>query len=147
MAQKGQGALEYLMTYGWALLIVVIVGAALFALGVLNPATYQKSACTGFTYFTYQEHSLQADESLSLVFLNGNRDVTITEVTVNGNAANLTDVAVAPGAKTTIDTGAIAGLTDRNAGDTYSGYTVVISYNTADITGRTDAGTCTGKVE
>lgn len=34
---KGQGAMEYLMTYGWAILIVVIVGVALAALGVFNP--------------------------------------------------------------------------------------------------------------
>ncbi len=37
---KGQGALEYLMTYGWALIIIVIVGTALYVLGPLNPETY-----------------------------------------------------------------------------------------------------------
>ena len=35
--QKAQGAMEYLMTYGWAILIVVVVGVALAALGVFNP--------------------------------------------------------------------------------------------------------------
>ena len=33
---KGQSALEYLMTYGWALVVIVIVIAALFAFGVFN---------------------------------------------------------------------------------------------------------------
>lgn len=37
---RGESALELLMTYGWALLIIVVVGASLYALGVLNPATY-----------------------------------------------------------------------------------------------------------
>ena len=34
--KKGQSALEYLMTYGWALVVIVIVIAALFAFGVFN---------------------------------------------------------------------------------------------------------------
>jgi len=38
MERKGQSALEYLMTYGWALVTVVIVVAALFAFGIFNPS-------------------------------------------------------------------------------------------------------------
>ncbi|MGC8538128.1 MAG: hypothetical protein ACP5MZ_04090 [Candidatus Micrarchaeia archaeon] len=33
---KLQSAMEYLMTYGWAILIVAVVLAALFELGVFN---------------------------------------------------------------------------------------------------------------
>jgi len=35
--KKAQVAMEFLMTYGWAILIVLIVLAALFFLGVFNP--------------------------------------------------------------------------------------------------------------
>ena len=147
MARKGQGALEYLMTYGWALLIVVIVGAALYALGVLNPSTYQKSTCVGFSYFTYQEHALQGDESLSLVLLNGNSDVTVTNVSVNDFEASMADQTASAGSRLTLDTGTIANLTDKNTGDSYSDYGVVITYNTENIDGRKDIGTCTGTVE
>ncbi|NYZ78872.1 hypothetical protein H0N99_01875, partial [Candidatus Micrarchaeota archaeon] len=35
--RKGQTAMEYLMTYGWAILIIMVVLAVLFYLGVLNP--------------------------------------------------------------------------------------------------------------
>lgn len=34
--KKAQSAMEYLMTYGWAILIIAIVLAALFSLGVFN---------------------------------------------------------------------------------------------------------------
>jgi len=34
---KLQSALEYLMTYGWAILIITIVLTAFYAIGVLNP--------------------------------------------------------------------------------------------------------------
>lgn len=37
--KKAQAAMEFLMTYGWAILIVLIVLAALFFLGVFNPRT------------------------------------------------------------------------------------------------------------
>ena len=36
---KAQAAMEFLMTYGWAILIVLIVLASLFFLGVFNPKT------------------------------------------------------------------------------------------------------------
>ncbi len=37
--KKAQAAMEFLMTYGWAILIVLIALAALFFLGVFNPRT------------------------------------------------------------------------------------------------------------
>ncbi|MCX6715464.1 MAG: hypothetical protein NT077_00410, partial [Candidatus Taylorbacteria bacterium] len=36
MNNRGQGAMEYLMTYGWAILVVMIVGVVLWQLGVFN---------------------------------------------------------------------------------------------------------------
>ncbi len=35
--RKGQAAMEYLMTYGWAILAVVIVGGVLYYYGVFEP--------------------------------------------------------------------------------------------------------------
>ncbi|MFP4116751.1 MAG: hypothetical protein ACLFTY_01920 [Candidatus Aenigmatarchaeota archaeon] len=35
--KKGQAAMEYLMTYGWAILAVVIVGGVLYYYGVFEP--------------------------------------------------------------------------------------------------------------
>lgn len=37
--KRGQAAMEYLMTYGWAILVIVIVLAALLYLGVFNLRT------------------------------------------------------------------------------------------------------------
>ena len=44
---KSQSAMEYLMTYGWAILIIAIVMVALFALGVFNPLTFAPKAQPG----------------------------------------------------------------------------------------------------
>src|SRR3989344_3309999 len=37
--KRAQSAMEYLMTYGWAILVVLIALGALFYLGVFNPRT------------------------------------------------------------------------------------------------------------
>ncbi len=42
-----QSAMEYLMTYGWAILIIAIVLAALFSLGVFNPINFEPKASAG----------------------------------------------------------------------------------------------------
>jgi len=44
---KAQSAMEYLMTYGWAILIISVVLASLFQLGVFNPMTFAPKAPPG----------------------------------------------------------------------------------------------------
>ncbi|MCX6742298.1 MAG: hypothetical protein NTX24_03965 [Candidatus Pacearchaeota archaeon] len=51
MSKKGQAAMEFLMTYGWAILIAIIAIAALIAFGVLNPSV-QESCGVGGTIIT-----------------------------------------------------------------------------------------------
>ncbi|MCL5239391.1 MAG: LamG domain-containing protein [Candidatus Marsarchaeota archaeon] len=48
MAQRrAQSAMEYLMTYGWAILIIAVVLGALFQLGVFNAGTFAPRAPPG----------------------------------------------------------------------------------------------------
>jgi len=153
MAKKGQAALEYLSTYGWLLIIIVIVAAALYALGIFNPATYQGKSCTGFsTGVTYIDHKLAADGTFSFVASNG-IGKTITAVPkVNmtgsdGTAAEDITTGVSlpwtPGAKRTMT------LTGPDLGDTGNGYTMTVSvyYSTGDVANHVQTGTCTGTIE
>jgi len=41
MKNKGQTAMKYLMTYGWAILIVIVVVCALYAMGVFTEPEYK----------------------------------------------------------------------------------------------------------
>ena len=43
--KKGQAALEFLMTYGWAILVVLIVIGALAYFGVLDPKRFLPEKC------------------------------------------------------------------------------------------------------
>ncbi len=44
---KNQSAMEYLMTYGWSILIIAVVLGALSFLGVFNPMTFTPKATAG----------------------------------------------------------------------------------------------------
>ncbi|MDP3916661.1 MAG: hypothetical protein Q8Q42_00035 [Nanoarchaeota archaeon] len=46
MKKRGQAAMEFLMTYGWALLVVLVAIGALAFFGVLSPAKFLPSVCT-----------------------------------------------------------------------------------------------------
>ena len=49
--KRAQSALEYMMAYGWAILIIVIVAAVLYSFGIFNPSSNVTSAplITGFS--------------------------------------------------------------------------------------------------
>ena len=47
MKMKSQSAMEYLMTYGWAILIVAVVLGAIYSLGIFNGATLAPRAQPG----------------------------------------------------------------------------------------------------
>jgi hypothetical protein len=44
---RAQSAMEYLMTYGWAILIIAVVLAALFSLNVFNAGSSLGTSCIG----------------------------------------------------------------------------------------------------
>ena len=155
---KGQGALEYLMTYGWALLVIVVVGAALFALGVLNPSTYTQESCRGFTFFSYQDQQLTTVD-YTVQLLNGAQDTSITGLFVTGDSTangNLGTVTVTNDQGATITSASrgqkitISGTNDptsKLSGDSYT-YTMTIQYSvTGGIAFQNDSATCSGRVQ
>jgi len=141
--RKGQGALEYLMTYGWALLIIVVVGAALFALGVFSPQT--REGCTGFAYFQYSDLRLTSANDFNLVVINGNQDVTINSVQwdTSSNTTVTPTTSQSTGTQITI-AGTVAPTLSRTSGASYSD-AVIINYTTTAGT-KSDRATCSGKV-
>ncbi len=46
MSRKSQAAMEFLMTYGWAILVVLVAIGALAYFGVLSPDKFLPSRCT-----------------------------------------------------------------------------------------------------
>lgn len=65
---RGQAALEYLMTYGWAILVILIVGIALWQMGVFSPSA-TKPGCSGFSQLMPLDSQLQGT-ALTVIITN-----------------------------------------------------------------------------
>jgi hypothetical protein len=66
--KKAQSAMEYLMTYGWAILIMAVVLGALFYLGVFNSGNATGSSCLASAGYLCQNPLLSTNGMLSLQF-------------------------------------------------------------------------------
>jgi hypothetical protein len=47
VSSKAQSAMEYLMTYGWAILVIAVVLGVLYSLGIFSPSNFAPKAQHG----------------------------------------------------------------------------------------------------
>ena len=86
--KKAQAAMEFLMTYGWAILVVLLAIAALAYFGVLNPGKYLPSSCTLGTGLSCNDFKVEANQ-VTLVITNGiGEDLSFFNVTIAGDCAS-----------------------------------------------------------
>jgi len=62
---KAQSAMEYLMTYGWAILIIAVVLGALFSLGVFSGSSLLGTSCIATPGFLCQNPLLSTSGTLT----------------------------------------------------------------------------------
>lgn len=146
--RKGQSALEYLTTYGWALLIILIAAAALYAMGLLSPSTYQQKTCTGLVTLGYQDHFFDGTDFKIRIANEAGAKIRITEfnVTIDAGEYNYsTPTNVNAGKQATFT---ITGFSGFEVGEDYEA-DLEVTYDVlgGGITGHVERGSCTGKVE
>ncbi|MFT4326449.1 MAG: hypothetical protein ACMXYK_03020 [Candidatus Woesearchaeota archaeon] len=61
MNKKGQAALEFLMTYGWAFLVILVMIGALVYFGVLNTDRFIPDRCVVSPGFSCEEFQISSD--------------------------------------------------------------------------------------
>ena len=84
---KGQSAIEYLMTYGWMLLVVAIVGGAIFAT-VQGQCTQSTSGYSGGDVLV-ENFGTDGDGNLQMEIRNGGSDtLEINEVEIENNGGD-----------------------------------------------------------
>ena len=81
MVKRGQAAMEFLMTYGWAILVVLAAIGALAYFGVLSPDNFLPNRCTTGGEFGCMESQVRDDGSVVLVLQN-NVGATLSNVSV-----------------------------------------------------------------
>lgn len=158
MRRKGQAAVEFLMTYGWAILAAVIAIGVLAYFGVFSPGKYVTDSAIVTAPFYVNAQNIQAETGASgsnsgiVIELrnNGGEDLTVTTVTVEGTTPAVdcttgtisTLVTPSTAVSFTVDCG-LAALT---AGNTYKG-DITINYNKAGSSvALTSTGTIAGKI-
>jgi len=71
-SRKSQAAMEFLMTYGWAILVVLVAIGALAYFGVLSPDKFLPNRCTLPSGLACVDHrALSADNTIEIVVRNG----------------------------------------------------------------------------
>lgn len=145
--KKGQSALEYLMTYGWALVVIVIVIAALIFL--IQPSQVGGNTCSTTSGILITNHQVSsATDNITLALSNGTA-ITLTGVDVNVTGTIGGVATTGGGADEIASLGTVAQqeliplLPVFNAGSTYS-LQVTFGYNDRDSFARTVTAICNG---
>lgn len=147
--KRGQSALEYLMTYGWALVVIVIAVAALVVL--INPSTIQGDQCDAkFGQFTVSQANVDANSTQLVIVNQTGQSVTFTGVDVNGTnpgttafngtVTNMAGASMSPNETHTL-------YIDHAALSTGSyNLTYKIAYSAGQLSGLTATGNCRGTI-
>ena len=121
--KKSQAAMEFLMTYGWAILVVLAAIAALAYFGVLSPEKFLPEKCLIETGFTCISSKVTSTES-TLIFQNGyGKSVTIDNVDMGGCSKAFSTSLQSEGEGTFV----IDGCSNGDAKDVFKGE-IIIKY-------------------
>ena len=89
--KKSQAAMEFLMTYGWAILVVLAAIAALAYFGVLDPAKLLPEKCIIQPGITCVSSKVQPAK-ITLVLANGlGRTIIIDSIDISGCSSTITN--------------------------------------------------------
>ena len=87
--KKAQAAMEFLMTYGWAILVVMVVIGSLAYFGILNPSILLPEKCTLQMGLYCKNHLLHQDNKVFLNLENGmGKGIIITQIFVSGDVVD-----------------------------------------------------------
>ena len=144
MERKGQAAMEFLMTYGWAILAAVIAIGVLAYFGVFSPGKYVTGNAVVNPPFYVNAQNVKASTGVTLELKNnGGEDYVIKSVVVSGCGTQTGDVAIAAGAT---GTAVVTCSPVLAAGDSFKG-DITISYRkTGSSVDLTSTGTISNKV-
>ena len=132
--QKGQVSLEYLMTYGIAIAIVVIAIAALYSMGVFSGSTTTVPPCSNcFSDFAYSAHTMSGND-FKLELQNGPSTLnSVSCATDNGNNCTVNGASSA-----SVDANAVFTITlvnvNATSGDAHVNLTFTKAGSTLNMT-------------
>ena len=87
MLRKAQASMEFLMTYGWAILVVIIIVAILFSSGIIgDPTALIPEKCEFYITVICLDHLVEKDQ-IQLSLLNiAERDINVQNIIATSDA-------------------------------------------------------------
>ena len=142
---KAQGAMEFLMTYGWAILAAVIAIGVLAYFGVFSPGKYAPSAAVVNPPFYIDAWNAKASTGVTLeIKNNGAETYNVTSVVITGCGTYSTPVSIASSESEVITQQCTPALV---AGANFKADPIVITYRKAgSAVDLTSTGSAAGKV-
>ncbi len=141
MMKKSQAALEFIMTYGWAILVVLVAIGALAYFGVLSPDKFLPNKCTLQSGIACIDHKATATQLQIVVKNSLGYDVTIDAVKAQQCTALGSQGTLSNGGQATYT------LTCTNSGSKYNGNVNVSFTNIESSIPHTNQGQVTTKIE
>ena len=153
--KKSQAALEFLMTYGWAILVVLVAIGALAYFGVLSPDKFLPAKCLVQSGLACLDHKATADSLVLRIQNSLGYDITVDAVkaaqcTCKSNPAVSPCSAFVGGESTTLANGAASTYTlvCTNSGSTKYNGQANITYTVTETTiQHTNVGQVTTRIE
>ena len=123
---RGQAALEFLTTYGWAFLVILVMIGALAYFGVINPDKFLPERCTFPTELPCRDQQVVgagADNAVVNFYLSNNLGQSITLNGINAKYIDGTSSVVCGISAATVDAGSefnvTCGAVPRGGGNNY----------------------------
>jgi len=146
--RKGQSAIEYLTTYGWMLLVVAIVGGAIFTT-VQNQSSLQSTSGFSGNAVGIDTFAVTGDGSLAMeINVKGNDPLEVNSVKITDPATNRTT------SNNSVNSGFIplgestqAYIPNVTGSSSSKEFDVEISYDTRSLSGLQASGTLSGSLE
>jgi len=134
--KKGQAAMEFLMTYGWAILVVLVAIGALAYFGVLNPDKLLPNQCRLAQGLYCKSYKAQTTGVTILMTNSLGKDITVTAVSLPDASCNDTmSVAIANDVDAQLDVACTLTQGAKIKSD------IVITYDeVGGLTGMTNSG-------
>jgi hypothetical protein len=113
MNKRAQAALEFLTTYGWAFLVILIIIAAIAYFGILNPSKILPNRCNFGSEVQCLEYQISATgNTFKLRLKNGiGESIDVTSITLGSEGATAYSCTTPPTMPTAWNSGEIKDLT------------------------------------
>lgn len=124
MKRQAQASMEFLMTYGWAIIVVLVCISSLAYFGVLNATKFLPETCIIAPGFSCDDFKVGADGTVTVIVRNGARGtISSTSMLIGSTAGTCNPVIVPVGQPTTCTITIPAG----SSGDRFS-ESITLSY-------------------